>query len=229
AARGNVVYMFGGSRVSGWTQESFKAGVDSSWNFLWEGLPALQTARGYGATAVLGDSIFLIGGDTFGGTTGEVEIFNLRTQQLEPGIPLPAPRLGMAAATLNNEIYVIGGSETRGGTPLAAVEIFSPITSIPPPANIPRDFVQITGYPNPFNGTIRLEVKLPSRGEHEIGIFDLQGRLIRRLYRGRLASGTHTFFWDATGEDQRPVASGIYVAMVRGNSYINIFKIVYVR
>ncbi|NIT59364.1 MAG: hypothetical protein GWN00_25020, partial [Aliifodinibius sp.] len=103
-------YMFGGERISGLTNTGYRAEVTPGWFFNWTSLPDLQIARGYGASAILDNKMYMIAGMTFNSTSDHVEIFDLNTYQIENGPTFPEPRMGMTAATLNGDIYVIGGS-----------------------------------------------------------------------------------------------------------------------
>lgn len=64
--------------------------------------------------------------------------------------------------------------------------------------------------PNPFGGETRIAYGLPKRGRVQLGIFDLQGRLVRELVSGEVEAGQHDARWD--GRDQRgaAVGAGVY-------------------
>lgn len=226
----DTVYLFGGFNTLLPSIYNFKGATDPGWFFSWTVLLPLQIGRGFGATALLGDSIFIMGGRTLNDTTATVEIFNLQTQQIETGPTLPTPRAGMAGVTLNNEIYAVGGVSQQN-QPLSLVEIYGPVVGItnPPIATIPNDFAHIRGYPNPFNGTIQLSVNIPQRGINEINIYDVQGRGVKSIYRGSLSAGEHTFRWEGKDDLNLPVTTGIYFVVLKGSNYLKTFKIVYVR
>lgn len=65
-------------------------------------------------------------------------------------------------------------------------------------------------YPNPMTDRIRLEFTQAVDGPAWLGIFDLNGRLIRGLLDGPTTSGAHSLEWDRRGDDGQAVASGIY-------------------
>ncbi len=67
--------------------------------------------------------------------------------------------------------------------------------------------------PNPFrsstaNTTIRFS--LPTEREVELRVFDVAGRSVKTLAKGRLSPGVHTLAWDGSGERGTPLASGVY-------------------
>lgn len=230
ATLNNSIYMFGG--IFNFPTDSALVGTaQPNWVFNWQPLPSLQVARGNGATAVLGDSIFIMGGVTENGTaTDLVEKYVISSGQLTTGPTLPAARVGMSAVTYNDAIYLIGGYQTNPNQPLADMEIYDLLTGIPGagPA-IPEDFAQITGYPNPFNGVITLEVDIPARGENEVTIYNTLGQKVKTLFSGSLTAGTHTMQWDARDESNRTVGSGLYLAVLRGPGYLQKMKVIYVK
>jgi hypothetical protein len=65
-------------------------------------------------------------------------------------------------------------------------------------------------YPNPFNPSIHLTYSLPADGRVRLHVFDVNGRLVRRLVSGEKQAGTHTAFWNAIDEKGAHVPSGVY-------------------
>ncbi|MFQ5585018.1 MAG: T9SS type A sorting domain-containing protein, partial [Calditrichia bacterium] len=179
----------------------------------------------------MGDSIYLMGGETFNGDTDTTEIYDLRTRQIRLGSPILSPRQGMTSVTLNDRIYLIGGFSSSLNQPLDNVDIYSVITGISPPGEpvILIDNAEISGFPNPFNGRITLKLEIPFRGQNNLTIFDLLGKKVKTLHSGILNKGTYQFGWEATDNANRKVTSGIYFAVLRGQNYSRNFKIFYVR
>ncbi|MEZ4387874.1 MAG: T9SS type A sorting domain-containing protein [Candidatus Krumholzibacteriia bacterium] len=62
------------------------------------------------------------------------------------------------------------------------------------------------GYPNPFNPTATIPVKLARSCQATLAVYDVKGRLVRTLHDGILAAGEHTFTFDGTG-----LGSGTYL------------------
>ncbi len=230
AARNNEVFLFGGvANVP--LNNGYTASVDGAWNFNWSISPTLQVARGNGATAQLGDSLFLIGGVTPGGASEIVEIYNFATGQISAADPFPAARIGMTAQTLNDTIYVAGGYGSNANFPTNSVEIYVPtIVGIESPElAIPRKFVQIAGYPNPFNGVIKLEIELGSAVQGELAIYDISGRKINTLSRGSFPAGIRLFQWDGRNRYNNQMPSGVYFAVLNGGDVFQQLKMVYVK
>ncbi len=228
----DVIYLFGGI-FNVPTRDSFIGPVEPGWIITWENGPELTAARGNGATAVLGDSIVMIGGiDSYATATGTVEIYNLASSQLQTDAPpLLTPRISPAAAVLDGKIFVAGGYSTSPDQPLATVEVFVPTpTAIDPGENpLPAQFALLRGYPNPFNGVIQLEADIPRSAPHTLTIYNLRGQVVNSLFAGVLTAGVHRFWWDARNNAATPVSSGIYVSVLKSPNYLKKLKIIYIR
>jgi hypothetical protein len=66
-------------------------------------------------------------------------------------------------------------------------------------------------YPNPFNPETWIPFELAEDCRVEIRIYDMAGRLIRRLELGYLGDGRHRVRWDGRNELGERVASGVYL------------------
>jgi histidinol-phosphate aminotransferase len=64
--------------------------------------------------------------------------------------------------------------------------------------------------PNPFNSTTRISLFLPAAAFTSLEIFDIQGRLVKRLAAGPFEAGDHSFLWDGTNQNKNTVATGAY-------------------
>jgi len=64
--------------------------------------------------------------------------------------------------------------------------------------------------PNPFNSSTQIRIHLPMPGMARLDIYDIQGRLVKRLSDGVLEPGMHTYEWNGTNSDGRPVSTGAY-------------------
>jgi len=64
--------------------------------------------------------------------------------------------------------------------------------------------------PNPFGGATTIRYALPAAGPADLAVYDLAGRLVRRLVRGEQAAGEHFVTWKGDDEAGRRVAAGVY-------------------
>jgi len=65
--------------------------------------------------------------------------------------------------------------------------------------------------PNPFGPNTTVVFELPQATDGKLSVFDASGRLVRTLWRGALAAGSHRITWDGSDEGARGLPSGIYL------------------
>jgi len=71
--------------------------------------------------------------------------------------------------------------------------------------------VTVTAHPNPFNPSTTIAFELPRATEVSLDIYDLQGRLVRRLLdESPYISGNHKQVWDGRNAGGQTTASGVY-------------------
>jgi hypothetical protein len=100
--------------------------------------------------------------------------------------------------------------------------------------------------PNPFRDRTQVSVRVPETREEAGGggssgssqlvrtpvtvtVFDVKGRLVKRVYNGELYAGVKTFEWDGTNEGNGPVRSGVYFVQTIAGRGTDVKKIVVVR
>jgi hypothetical protein len=83
--------------------------------------------------------------------------------------------------------------------------------------------------PNPFNPTTILRFDLPRNGPAQLAIYDVRGRLTRRLASGTLAAGPHAATWDGHDDSGRAVASGLYIARLESTGRAESRRLMLVR
>ncbi|RPJ46154.1 MAG: M28 family peptidase [Candidatus Latescibacterota bacterium] len=71
--------------------------------------------------------------------------------------------------------------------------------------------------PNPFNPSTTIRFELPAGGAAELAVFDVSGRLVRKLLDGKAAAGRHEVVWDGTDASGGPVPSGVYFCRVNSD------------
>jgi hypothetical protein len=86
-----------------------------------------------------------------------------------------------------------------GGNPTAA-----PATPVPP--------ASLSVWPNPFNPSTALSLRLGAAGPARLSIHDAQGRLLRVLVEGPLPAGESIFRWDGRDAAGAPLPTGLYFA-----------------
>ena len=89
-----------------------------------------------------------------------------------------------------------------------------PTTPAQPPA-------PLSAMPNPFVEKAGIRFGLASsQPAVVVGIFDVGGRLVRRLFAGPLGAGNHDFVWDGRDAEGRRSGSGIYFIRVQATGLL---------
>jgi hypothetical protein len=84
------------------------------------------------------------------------------------------------------------------------------------PTGIPHDAPSVSWsiggiYPNPSDKYVHITYTLPADdGLHAVSVYDVNGRLVRRLYQGHRGGGTRRLNWDGRRADGTLAASGVY-------------------
>lgn len=92
------------------------------------------------------------------------------------------------------------------GPPLPRHDLQSQNT-IPAPHNL----ILFQNYPNPFNPQTQIAFSLPEKCQVTINVYDLTGRLVKKLYEAQTDPGKHQVVWKGLDASGQAVASGIYI------------------
>jgi hypothetical protein len=100
-------------------------------------------------------------------------------------------------------------------------------TTVPGPV---QRVVLMPNYPNPFWESTTIPFSVTKAGRVQLDIFDMRGRLIRRLLDKELGvTERDSTEWDGTDEDNRLVPSGTYLCRLRAGRLEHERKIMVVR
>jgi hypothetical protein len=78
------------------------------------------------------------------------------------------------------------------------------------PASKPLSFALYQNQPNPFGTHTQIHFDLPEASQVRLEIFDLQGRLVRRLVDAHFAAGRWSAEWDGTSDKGGRSLAGVY-------------------
>jgi hypothetical protein len=100
-----------------------------------------------------------------------------------------------------------------------------------PEVELPAAFTVLPPRPNPFNPitTFRLYVTPGPDTRLDLAVFDVRGRMIRRLHQGERQPGWHEFTWDGRDDGGRAQASGVYFVRARQAQAAQTFKMTLVK
>ena len=80
-------------------------------------------------------------------------------------------------------------------------------------------------HPNPFNNSVSISFEMPNSKNVNLTIFDMKGRLVKRLNLGVLGIGSHRVLWDGKNNLGNDLSSGIYMAVLEIGDTFNVQKI----
>ena len=81
-------------------------------------------------------------------------------------------------------------------------------------------------FPNPFEKGCTIDIPSVHEENTEISIFNLQGKIIRTVFRGKLHPGSNRFEWDGKDGSGRTIQPGMYLIGVKGESETRFLKVV---
>jgi hypothetical protein len=106
-------------------------------------------------------------------------------------------------------LTVEGDSTVTHHLPVHFLVVFDTTGWTPGPSDsLPQ--VLSTSRPNPFSAESRFSVTLDDGVQAEVSVFDVFGRRVRTVFRGRFAAGTTQLAWNGRREDGTRAAAGIY-------------------
>jgi hypothetical protein len=87
----------------------------------------------------------------------------------------------------------------------------------------------LAAFPNPFNPLTTLRFETSHPGLVQLGIFDVQGRLVRELVRETLPVGEHSRTWDGRTNQGGIAPSGVYFGRLEVGGQVRTVKLLLVR
>jgi hypothetical protein len=109
---------------------------------------------------------------------------------------------------------------------------YSTLTGIEDHTPKPARFGLSQNVPNPFNPDTRVSFTIPSgmsAGRVTLNIYDVTGRLVRKLVDEPKEAGLHTVEWNGKDRHGSTVASGVYFYRLRWNGHAESKKMVLLR
>jgi len=129
---------------------------------------------------------------------------------------------------------VYDGSVTIGSNdpdaPVTVVPVTLTVTTVSAVGDLPTRFALDAAYPNPFNPQTKIAFAVPAGGAHvRLDVFDVSGRLVKRLVSGELEAGRHAVTWSGDDRDGRRVASGTYFYRLSAGDFVRTRSFVLVK
>jgi len=92
--------------------------------------------------------------------------------------------------------------------------------------DLPGYKVSLGNHPNPFNPMTEVSFAIERDGHALINIYNVQGKLVRRLVDGKLAAGMHQATWNGRDDAGLQVGSGVYFARLVSGGQVAEHKMV---
>ncbi len=106
------------------------------------------------------------------------------------------------------------GLQAMGGPQLAKLE------------RLPGIFALFQNYPNPFRLTTTIKYQLPVETFVSLKVYDVSGRIVRRLVNATQKPGYYTITWDGKADNGLKVATGVYFYRLETKDYKSTKKVV---
>lgn len=89
--------------------------------------------------------------------------------------------------------------------------------------------LQLTNYPNPFNPITTISFKIPNYGLAQLDILNIRGQKVKTILDMKMSSGQYQFDWNGKDENDKRVASGVYLLYLKINGITETRKMVLVK
>jgi len=84
-------------------------------------------------------------------------------------------------------------------------------------------------YPNPFNPETEIAFSLAEAGNVKISIYDLTGKLVRKLIDEEKSVGTYKVRWNGTRANGQPVGTGMYLYKLETGTKVQSKKMMFIK
>ncbi len=143
-----------------------------------------------------------------------------RTDIIDGGAPDETLEMSFWKASTDTEykvnIKIIDGSEYLGESAYAKVSLEVDFKSVI--SAIPISYALGQNYPNPFNPMTTIQYSIVDPCEVSLVIYNINGKLIKRLVKDHKDTGYYQVIWDGTNETGSKVSSGVYVYKINVGS-----------
>ena len=124
--------------------------------------------------------------------------------------------------TLKGKFLLAGGLIDTA--PLDFVAVVSTLVIDVADLGKPVEFKIEQNYPNPFNPSTNFSYSLPNRVDVKITVYDLFGKEIKTLVNETKEAGTHNIAWNGKDNQNRQVATGVYLYKMQADGFEKTMK-----
>ena len=104
-------------------------------------------------------------------------------------------------------------ADSAGSTKPEGLSLLTDVKQQPGPPILPTTLVLGKNFPNPFNSSTIISFTIPAalaNSNAELSLYDIQGRLVKRLFSQKFPTGNFATRWDGTSSNGSTVATGVY-------------------
>ena len=91
---------------------------------------------------------------------------------------------------------------------------------------LPLEYSLNQNFPNPFNPSTSISFSIPKDGNVNLSVFNLNGHRVKDLINGNINAGIHTVTWNGFNSDGKPVSSGVYLYIIKSDSFSAMKKMI---
>jgi hypothetical protein len=117
-----------------------------------------------------------------------------------------------------DDIFVVATTFREEDKEIGKLYLYSykKYTGIETPQNqVIRKFELLQNYPNPFNNTTVIPFYITTFSEIKIDIYNIQGRIIKTIFKGKKAAGMNKVSWNGKTNNGANAASGVYFVVLK--------------
>ncbi len=96
-------------------------------------------------------------------------------------------------------------------------------------AGRPQGFTLEQNFPNPFNPQTVIRFDHPVGGHVKLSVFNLMGQKLATLVDGHRSDGSYLVVWDGKDDNQKSLASGVYLYRMETDGFVKTRKLVLVK
>jgi hypothetical protein len=156
------------------------------------------------------------------------QFFERITQELIPGAGNSAAPQNYTWGDRRVEIgrtywYQLESVDFQGET-----QMYGPVSATPMEV-LPKDYLLLQNFPNPFNPRTWISYQLLHAGPVTIRIYNVYGQLIDTLVDEEHTSGAYRVSWNGLDLSGSPAASGVYFCQLRSAQSVETIKMILLR
>jgi N-acetylneuraminic acid mutarotase len=217
---GKDIYLFGGT--NGVLMNSIYK-LSTSDNTFTKLSSELKRPRAGGVAVSTADSsVYIIGGfDETQHALASVEILKLNQDEIEAedGPELNFPRVDPVVVNYRNSLYVFGGLD-KDGQAVNAIERLDMVTGISGNQTVPQNFELENNYPNPFNPSTNITIKVGKTAKVSLDVYNILGQHVKNITSQIYSPGQYSFTWNGTDDAGNSLTSGVYIYKLTSDYYV---------